>query len=220
VVLLQIEQGHEDPPDELCTVSVVVPVTPLKAAEIVEVPDAMAVAKPALVMVPTEVFEEVHVTWLVMVWVPPPEYVPVAANCWVVFIGRIGLLGDTEMDVSAGTVTAAVPLMLPDDAVRVEVPVPTPVAKPAELTVATAVFEEVHVTDDEIFCVVPPWNVPVAVYCCVAPGRTVAVVGVTAIETRPDTLTVTPADGVSVFPLSSVARLLRVAVGPTLGVQT
>jgi hypothetical protein len=153
-----------------------------------------------------------------MACVPPPEYVPVAANCWVVFAVIVGLLGDTEMDVSAGTVTVALPLMLPDDAVIVEVPAPTPVARPTS-TVATAVLEEVQVTDDVTSCLVPPWNVPVAVYCCVAPGRTVAVLGVTAIETSPDTLTVTPADGVSIFPLSSVARLWRVAVGPTLGVQ-
>ena len=86
---------------------------------------------------------------------PPPEYVPVAANCCVVFAVIVGLLGDTEMDLSAGTVTVAVPLMLPDDAVIVEVPAPTPVARPTS-TVATAVLEEVQVTDDVTSCMVPP----------------------------------------------------------------
>jgi len=148
-------QGHCDPPDA-CTVKVVLPLTLPNVAVIFEVPADTAVASPPLLMVATDVVPEVHATWLVMVWVPPPEYVPVAANCWVVFAVIVGLLGDTEMDVSAGTVTVAVPLMLPDDAVIVAVPVPTPVATPAALTVAIAVLEEVQVTDDVMFWVVPP----------------------------------------------------------------
>ena len=48
-------------------------------------------------------------------------------------------------------------------------PADTAVAEPAEpavlLTVATAVLDELHVTDVVIFCVVPSENVPVATSC-------------------------------------------------------
>ena len=49
-------------------------------------------------------------------------------------------------------------------------PALTPLASPAELMVATAVFEEVHVTWLVMFCVLLFEYVPVAVNCCVAPA--------------------------------------------------
>lgn len=48
-------------------------------------------------------------------------------------------------------------------------PVPAPVARPVELIVATAVFDEVQVAELVRFCVVPSVNVPVAVSWSVVP---------------------------------------------------
>ncbi len=55
------------------TVSTVLPVTPESRAEIVEVPAAMAVAKPLALMVATAVFADDQLTWLVKVCVLPSE---------------------------------------------------------------------------------------------------------------------------------------------------
>jgi len=49
------------------------------------------------------------------------------------------------------------------------VPVPTAVAKPPLLIVATPVFDELHVTVEVMFVVLASLYVPVAVNCCVAP---------------------------------------------------
>jgi hypothetical protein len=55
------------------TVSVVVPVTLPCVAEIVDEPEFTAVAKPPLLLiVATDVLNELHVTWLVIFSVPPP----------------------------------------------------------------------------------------------------------------------------------------------------
>ena len=50
----------------LCTVSVALPVTPDWVAEMVVLPGAVAVARPPVLIVATEVFDELQVTWLVM----------------------------------------------------------------------------------------------------------------------------------------------------------
>ena len=65
------------------TVNVVLPVTVPLFPEIVVVPAATAVAKPAVLMVATAELEELQVTWLVMFAVVLSEYVPVAVNCCV-----------------------------------------------------------------------------------------------------------------------------------------
>ena len=48
-----------------CTVSVLLPVTPATAAEMVVVPAETPVARPPALIVATPVFDEVHVAWLV-----------------------------------------------------------------------------------------------------------------------------------------------------------
>ena len=48
-----------------CTVRFVLPVTLLSVAEMLVLPALTAVARPALLMVATLVFEEAHVVWLV-----------------------------------------------------------------------------------------------------------------------------------------------------------
>ncbi|HMK30083.1 MAG TPA: hypothetical protein VK473_10395 [Terriglobales bacterium] len=58
-------------------------------------------------------------------------------------------------------------MTVPEDAVMVVLPVATPCARPLVVTVATAVFDEVHVTEDVTSLVVPSLKVPTAENCCV-----------------------------------------------------
>lgn len=62
------------------TVRVVVPVILDEVAVMFADPDATAVASPVELIVTTPVLEDFHVTPLVMSFVLPSEYVPVAAN--------------------------------------------------------------------------------------------------------------------------------------------
>jgi hypothetical protein len=73
--------------------------------------------------------------------------VPVAVNCCVSPAGTDAVVGVTDIDVSTAAVTVRVAelLILPDVAVIVAVPVATAVAKPALVTVATELAEELHV---------------------------------------------------------------------------
>src|ERR1700722_13671676 len=103
-----------------------------------------------------------------------------------------GFAGVTDMDTSVAGVTVRVvlPLMLPELAWMVVEPVPTAVARPAALIVATVTAEELHVAVLLRFCVVPSLNVPVAVNCCVPPFETEGFAGVTAIDTSVAAVTV------------------------------
>src|SRR5208283_3742291 len=107
-----------------------------------------------------------------------------------------GLAGVTAMDTSVAelTVRAVEPEMLPEVAVIVAVPAATGVASPKEpvvlLIVATNVFDELHVTDVVIFCVLLSEKVPVAVNCSVVPRAILGLAGVTAMDTSVAELTV------------------------------
>jgi len=78
------------------------------------------------------------------------------------------LAGDTVIEDKTGgvTVNVVVPLIEPDAAWIVALPVPTPVAAPEALMVAAAVFNELQVADEVKFCVLPSVKVPVARNCC------------------------------------------------------
>jgi hypothetical protein len=67
------------------------------------------------------------------------------------------VLGVTAIEVNTAAVTVSVaePLMVPDVAVIVAVPVAKLVARPALLTVATDAADDVHVDVLVRFCVVP-----------------------------------------------------------------
>jgi hypothetical protein len=86
------------------------------------------------------------------------------------------------------TVSVAVPDTLPEVAVMVLEPTAAAVAFPLVpdvlLIVATAVFDELQVTDVVRTCVVLFEYVPVAVNCCVVPLAMLGLDGVTAIDTR------------------------------------
>jgi hypothetical protein len=78
-------------------------------------------------------------------------------NCCVVPFEIEGLAGVTAMDFNVAAVTAktsAGEVMPPRLAVMLLVPVPTPVANPAALIVATVVVAEFHVTWLVMFAVV------------------------------------------------------------------
>ncbi len=157
-----------------------------EVAEIVLVPAATPVARPAAVMVATPVLEEAHVTCPVMFFVLPSEYVPVALNCCVAPVKIVGSAGVTAIDVSVAvcTVRTVLPVIPLKVAEIVLVPAATPVARPAAVMVETPVFEEVHVTWPVMFCVVLSVKVPVAVNCCVVPAGIAGLAGVTVIEAR------------------------------------
>ena len=70
------------------------------------------------------------------------------------------------------------------------VPVPTALAKPVLLMVATEVFEELQVAVLVRFCVLPSLYVPMAVNCCIVPLGIEVLAGVTAIEERTGGVTV------------------------------
>jgi len=88
--------------------------------------------------------------------------VPVAENCPVVPRAIVGFVGVTAMETKDGAATlkAVEPLTLPDVAVIVAAPCPTPLASPwlpAELLiVAMATLDELHATEFVRFCVEPP----------------------------------------------------------------
>ena len=83
------------------TVKVVFPETFPEVAVMVAVPAATGVARPLLLTVATDVLEEAQVTWLVISWLVPSEYVPEAANCFVTPTGMLGLAGVTDTETSA-----------------------------------------------------------------------------------------------------------------------
>ena len=143
------------PPD--VTVRVVFPEILPEVAVMVEVPAATAVARPLLLTVAIDVFDELQVTWVVISWVVPSENVPVAVNCWVAPTDRLGLDGVTAMDdrVAEFTVRIVFPEIVPEVAVMVVTPVARAVARPLLLTVAIDVFDELQVT-----WVVISWLVP------------------------------------------------------------
>ena len=140
-------------------------------ARMVDLPVPAPVAKPVLLIVATDVFDENHVTLIVRSCVLVSLYVPVAVNCFVRPFAMYGSFGLTLMDCSTGLVTVSPvePEMLPDAAPIVDMPVPVPVARPSSLIFATDVVEEDHLTLSVRFLVLPSVYVPVAVNCCEVP---------------------------------------------------
>ena len=168
------------------TVRVVLPEIVPEVAVIEAVPAATAVARPLLLTVTTDVFEEVQVTCAVISRLMPSEYVPVAVNCWVTPTGILGLTGvtDTEDRVAEVTVRVLFPEINPEAAVMVVVPAATVVTRPLLLTVATDGFDEVQMTCVVISKLVPPEYPPKAVNSWVTPMGMLGLAGVTDMEDR------------------------------------
>lgn len=106
------------PPDAV-TVRIADPEIAPSEAVMVEVPASNPVARPwlpdELLIDATASVAELHVTAVVMFWLLPSVYVPVAVNCCVALTAIIGDGGVIEMDVSAAelTVRLALPVTPP-----------------------------------------------------------------------------------------------------------
>jgi hypothetical protein len=139
------------------TVRIVFPEILPEVAVTVAVPTATAVARPLLLIVATEVFDEFQVTCVVISWFVPSEYVPEAESCLVFPAGMLGLAGVTDMEdrIAGVTVRIVFPGIFPKVAVMVVVPVAPAVASPLRLTDAIEVLDELQMT-----CPVISWLVP------------------------------------------------------------
>ncbi len=96
-----------------------------------------------------------------------------------------------DESVAGFTVRVVDPDTVPDVTVIVVVPAATEVAKPPALIVATPVLDEAQVDVNVRSCVVLSENVPVATNCTVVPLAMLGFIGVIAMDTRLEQLTVT-----------------------------
>jgi hypothetical protein len=172
---------------------------PFMVAVIVDVPTDKPVADPAepaaFDIDATAGVLELQFTELVRITLVLSESVPVAMNCSVSPLGRLGSAGVTAIEVSgASTVITVLEVREPSVAVIVEVPGATAFARPLEPAVfeivAAAVFEELHVTAFVTSLVEPLANMAVAVNCSVPPMVTFGALGVTTIDVGAKTTTV------------------------------
>ena len=131
----------------------------------VVVPGATPVATPCALIVACAGEDEVQTTTAEMSCVLESLNVPVAVNCFVVSGAIVEFAGVTAMETRLApvTVTEAVPLIEPEVAVIVAVPVLTPVANPLELIVVE--FNELLQVTFCSSCVLPSSKLPVAVNC-------------------------------------------------------
>ena len=133
------------------TVRELVPFTVPEMALIVVAPTATPVARPLFEMVAIAALLLVQVIVEGHAAVEPFAKVQVAVYCCVPDPATIdAVVGEMTMVLSALAVTVItlVAEMVPERAVMVEVPAVTPVTRPAELTVATAVLLLDQVTVD------------------------------------------------------------------------
>lgn len=155
----------------LVTVRVVLPEIAPEVAVMVAVPGAMAVTRPLLPTVATDVLDELQVTPPLISWLVPSEYTPGAENCVVGPTGMLGLIGVTDMEdrVAGVTVRVVLPDIVPEEAVMTAVPAAMAVARPLPSTVATDVFVELQVTCVGRTLLVPSEYAPEAANCWVSP---------------------------------------------------
>ena len=145
-------------------VEALIPLAGSTAVIVVE-PTAMLAAKPslpkALLAVATFVLDEFQVSWLVKSCVELSLYMPIAVNCRAVPRAITGLTGVTEIEVGTAALTlSVVESLIPlveSAAVMVAEPTEVPVARPllpaALLAVATAMLDELQVTELVRSCV-------------------------------------------------------------------
>lgn len=134
--------------DFTVTVRAAVALTAPDEAVTLVVPAATPVARPPELMVATELLAVAQVTAAVTLAVELSLYVAVAVNCWVWPAEMFAVAGEIAIAVSvfAVTVSAAVALTLPNEAVIVAEPAAMPVATPAALMVAAETVELDQVT--------------------------------------------------------------------------
>ncbi len=168
------------------TVTDVLPEIDPTLAAMLAAPGATAVTVPAvpaaLLTVAAAVFDEFQVAWPVRSSVELSVKMPVALNCRVRPLARLGLPGVTWMAVSSApvTVNVVVPETVPIAAEIVALPTAAALASPPDAAmVATAVFEELQATWEVKSCLELSEKMPVALNCCVSPLAMLGVAGVT-----------------------------------------
>jgi|SRR5579864_3480251 len=87
------------------TVKIAVAVTPFNSAEIVDVPDEMAAARPNEPIVATPESDELQVTWRLRSKLEPSVNDPTASNCWLWPTGIDALEGVIARPVRVALVT-------------------------------------------------------------------------------------------------------------------
>jgi hypothetical protein len=92
------------------TVTDVLPAREPRVAATVVVPGASADNEPVLLTGATVELVELHVTWVVRFWVVLSEKTPVAVNCWVTPLARLGVGGVIWMELRIAVVTVSVVL--------------------------------------------------------------------------------------------------------------
>jgi hypothetical protein len=131
---------------------VVEPETKAKLAVIVELPGVSVLARPEPLTVAILPSLDVQVTELLTSCVVKSLKVAVAVNCWVAPAATDGLIGVTVIEETTAlvTVTRVPPLIEPETAETVALPVANVLTKPLLSTVAMVGSEEFQVTDDNI----------------------------------------------------------------------
>src|SRR6266566_4169140 len=182
------------------TVTVDVPLFPSLVAVIVVEPAALAVTSPVALTV------AVVVLLLAQVIVRPVRALPaeslvVALSCVVAPTKSPAVAGLTVTEATGtfDTVTDTVALWPSLVAVIVADPAVTPLASPVALTAATAALLLAQVIVRPVRTL-PAESLVVAVSCCVAPTKMLAVAGVTVTEATGTIATVTVTDAVALFP--------------------
>lgn len=152
------------------TVSDAVPLTEPEVAVIVAVPPPTPLARPLTSTEATELEAALQVTD-VNSWVLPSSKLPTAVNCCCVPAAIVTVGGLTEIEVrcAATTVSSEVSDKAPNVAVIVVCPAATVVTRPALLTVATEVEDELQVTPLLRSELEPSLYVAVATYCWLIP---------------------------------------------------
>jgi len=150
---------REDKVEGVTPLMVAVPEILSRLAVTIAVPAATAVARPLLLIMATEWFDELQVTCVVISWLLPSEYVPVAVNRWAIpTLSMVALAGVTDMGDGARVAEVTARLVLPEMvepgilgvAVMVALPGPTAVARPLPSTDATDMFDELQATSGVI----------------------------------------------------------------------
>ena len=174
------------------TVNVLAPVRPAKVASMVLDPEARAVAKPDVLIVATVVLDDAEVTKLVRFAVELAGEVPVAVNCSVKPLAKLGLTGVTVIDVSVAAADGG--RRRSSDASEVASTVLAAAESRGQAVGIdrrrTDVIDDVHTTVLVRFAVEPSLQLLVAVNCSVKPLAMLGSVGVTAIDVKATGMTV------------------------------
>lgn len=197
-----------------------IPVVLPEVAKIFALPTLTACARPELLMVTNAAAVELQVTDAVILLEVPSLNWPCALYCWDVPFARDAPAGVTVMATSVAEVTVSFveAFTLPDAALMFVLPCAIDVASPVPLMVATAMLEDVQVTEVDTFCMLPSLNVPMAVNCCICPAPIEGFAGAIVNETSVAGLTVTAVEPVTLpdVAMTFAEPTLSACANPTL----